>query len=163
MYPDSGTLNVSTKNSIGGFGSLLPATVVVVISVPPGVDVVVDPEDPGAVVDVEPDDPATVVVVDDEPDDPGVVVEVDDDPGIVVEVEDVVVGEDVVGSDGDEVVVVGSGQNPADQLIVVVVVKNGLVVDVAATLVVDPEAATAASPTHNTTCEIALSPRVPPP
>ncbi len=152
MYPDSGTLNVSTKNSIGGFGSLLPATVVVVISVPPGVDVV-----------VEPDDPATVVVVDDEPEDPGVVVEVDDDPGIVVEVDEVVVEEDVVGSDGDEVVVVGSGQNPADQLIVVVVVKNGLVVDVAATLVVDPEAATAASPTHNTTCEIALSPSVPPP
>jgi len=132
VYPDSGTLNVSTKNSIGGFGSLLPATVVVVISVPPGVDVVGDPEDPGVVVEV-------------------------------VEVDEVVVEEDVVGSDGDEVVVVGSGQNPADQLIVVVVVKNGLVVDVAATLVVDPEAATAASPTHNTTCEIALSPRVPPP
>ena len=136
-------------NSIGGFGSPGPATEVVVTSVPPGVDVDVEDDvedEPGAVVEVE--------------------VDVEDEPGAVVEVEDDV--EDVLvvvvdESDGDDVVVVGSGQIPADQLIVVVVVKNGLVVELAATVVVEPVASAITSPTHNTTWEIALSPSVPPP
>lgn len=146
-----------------------------VVNVPDGVDVVVEPvvgvpgtvvvvvvddvdDEPGAVVDVVVELPGAAVDVGL----PGAVVEVDDDPGIVVEVV-VVVVDDVVESDGDEVVVVGSGQKSAAQLIVVVVVKNTRAVELGATVVDELTAVAATSPTHTITCEIALSPNVPPP
>lgn len=157
--PESGARSDFTRNSIGGFGSSLPPPTVVVVKVPDGVDVVVEPVVgvPGTVV---------VVVVDDVEDEPGAVVEVVLEAGVPGTVLDVVV---VVVVDVDEssvavvVVVVGSGQKSAAQLIVVVVVKNTRAVELGATVVDELTAAAATSPTHTMTCEIDLSPSVPPP
>ena len=129
-----------------------------VVNVPDGVDVVVEP-----VVGVP--DTVVVVVVDDVEEELGAVVEVElvvGVPGTVVDVV-VVVVDDIDDSSGVVVVVVGSGQKSAAQLIVVEVVANRFVVEVAATVVDGPVTAITASPTHTITCEIALSPNVPPP